>query len=119
MYNFEKTIAAGRSSELLPGLGHIRGRVLDIDRKGVPWCRVWIRETGKSVYSDFAGNFVMINIIPAFYTIIVDCDGYSPSVFPDLSIEAGDNSGHFFTLHALTDSPRIYSSRPDAMAVPA
>jgi len=86
---------------LYASLGHIRGKIVDIDGHGIDGCKVWIRENGQSAYSDDSGNFAMINIKPTFYTIVVECEGFSPFVITDLPIEPGDNPGHVFTIHTL------------------
>jgi len=66
-------------------LGHIRGKVVDIDGCGVGGCKMWIRENGQSAYSDAFGNFSMINIRPGLYTIIIECEVFlllSLPIFP-------------------------------------
>ena len=92
---------------LYASLGHIRGKIVDIDGNGIGGCKVWIRENGQSAYSDASGNFAMINIKPTLYTIVVECEGFSPFVITDLPIEPGDNPGHVFTIHSLAPA---YSS---------
>jgi hypothetical protein len=79
-------------------MGHIRGKVIDIDGIVIEGSKIWIRETGQSTYSDKYGNFVLINIQPALYTVVIEHDGYSLSVSPDLPILLGDNPGHLFVL---------------------
>jgi hypothetical protein len=104
---------------LYAALGHIRGRVADIDGCDIGGCKVWIRENGRSAYSDGSGNFTMINIKPALYTLVVECEGFSPFVIADLPIEPGDNPGHVFTIHSLVPvgkSRRLNSQ--DAMTIP-
>ena len=79
-------------------MGHIRGKIIDINGKEIEGSKIWIRETGQSTYSDRHGNFILINIPPALYTVIIEREGYSPSVSPDLPISLGDNPGHLFAL---------------------
>jgi hypothetical protein len=79
-------------------MGHIRGKITDINGKEIEESKIWIRETGQSTYSDKYGNFVMINIPPALYTVVIEHEGYSLSVSPDLPILLGDNPGHLFVL---------------------
>jgi hypothetical protein len=79
-------------------MGHIRGKIIDINGKEIEGSKIWIRETGQSTYSDKYGNFILINIPPALYTVIIEREGYSPSISPDLPVMIGDNPGHLFTL---------------------
>jgi len=81
-------------------LGHVRGRVTDMNGFGIKHCRVWIRETGRSTYTDANGSFVLINIVPAIYTFIAECEEYPQSVLTDISIEGGDNPGHLFLMYS-------------------
>ncbi len=83
-------------------MGHIRGKVVDCNGKVLPGCRIWLRETGQHAYSDNKGDFIMINIQPAIHTIVVEHKRYSPSIFPDVRIEAGDNPGFRFVMHPCT-----------------
>lgn len=80
-------------------MGHIRGKVIDINGKEIEGSKILIRETGQSVYSDKFGNFVLINVPPALYTVVVEHEDFSLSVTPDLPIFLGDNPGHLFTLY--------------------
>jgi hypothetical protein len=101
-------------------LGHIRGKVVDIDGCGVGGCKMWIRENGQSAYSDAFGNFSMINIRPGLYTIIIECEGFSPFVIADLPVEPGDNPGHLFTIHSLKPSGKLrHFNLPDPLMVTA
>jgi hypothetical protein len=79
-------------------MGHIRGKIVDINGKIVEGSKILIRETGQSIYSDKHGNFVLINIPPALYTVVIEHEGYAPSVMPDLPVLLGDNPGHVFVL---------------------
>lgn len=79
-------------------MGHIRGKVIDINGKEIEGSKIWIRETGQSTYSDKYGNFVMINIAPSLYTVVIEREGYSLSLTPDLPILLGDNPGHLFVM---------------------
>jgi hypothetical protein len=80
-------------------LGHIRGRVIDGDGQSIPGCKVWLRETEQHAYSDKNGDFVLINILPARYTVIVEHVYFSPRISPDIPIEVGDNPGLRFVMH--------------------
>ena len=91
-------------------MGHMRGKIVDIDGRGISGCRIWIRETGQQACADAHGNFVMINILPALYTIVVECLGYSLSVSPDIPIVIGDNPGFSAVMHALYPSRRMRNS---------
>jgi Carboxypeptidase regulatory-like domain len=95
---FDSDLSGGKSG-MDPRLGHLRGKVLDMDGIGVPHSRVWIRETGRCAYTDEKGNFVLINVPPAVYSLIAESEGYSQSVFTDLPVEAGDNPGHVFVMY--------------------
>jgi hypothetical protein len=81
-------------------MGHIRGKVIDLNNNGLFRCKIWIRETGQHTYSDKIGNFILINIAPAIHTIIVEHKGYSLSTYRDLPIKAGDNPDFRFVMHA-------------------
>jgi hypothetical protein len=85
-------------------MGHLRGKTLDIDDKTIQGCKIWIRETGHSAYSDENGNFILINIFPAIYTLIVEHEGFSPCIAPDVPIGLGDNPGFRFTMIPLQAS---------------
>jgi hypothetical protein len=80
-------------------MGHIRGKVVDKNGKQIHGCKIWIRETEQFAYSDMHGNFILINIRPARYTIIAEHMNYSMSISPDLPIAPGDNPGFRFVLH--------------------
>ena len=92
---FDSELAGGRSG-MDPRLGHLRGKVLDITGNSLENCRVWIRETGRCTYTDGCGNFVLINVPPAVYSLIAESEGYSQSVHTDVPVEPGDNPGHVF-----------------------
>jgi hypothetical protein len=62
-------------------LGHIRGKVVDMDEAGIGGCVIYIKGTNQVSATDKNGNFVLINIVPAVYTITVECRGYFPAVF--------------------------------------
>jgi|GEM_PF-2848416 hypothetical protein len=85
-------------SKMDPRFGHVRGRVLDITGAGLQNSRVWIRETGRCTYTDASGNFVLINVPPAVYSLVAESEGCSQSVYADVPIEAGDNPGHVFVM---------------------
>jgi|GEM_PF-1201153 hypothetical protein len=106
-------IPAVSRSEVFPRLldhtlGHIRGKVVDIDGRPIPECKIWIRETGKSTYSDEHGDFAMINIPPALYTVIVECEDYALCISPDLPVSLGDNPGLRFVMHLLQVPKGMY-----------
>jgi hypothetical protein len=86
-------------STLEQALGHLRGKVVACDNKVIIGCKIRIRETDQTVYSDNNGNFIMINIAPGLYSITAECTGYSPCIFSDASIYAGDNPGFRFVMH--------------------
>jgi hypothetical protein len=79
-------------------LGHIRGKVLDIDGNGVSRCRVWIRETGRGTCTDKDGNFVMINVAPAIYTLVAESEDHSLATLIDVPVITGDNPGFLFVM---------------------
>jgi hypothetical protein len=87
-----------RRQRMDPNLGHVRGKVLDMDGNAIRHSRVWIRETGQCTYSDDHGNFVLINVAPAVYSLIAESEGYSQSVSADIPVEGGDNPGHLFVM---------------------
>lgn len=96
--------------ELDHTMGHIRGKVIDIDGDAIEGSKIWIRETGQSTYSDRNGNFVLINIPPALYTVVIEHEGYSLSVMPDLPIFLGDNPGHLFVLCSCAIAMRLHKA---------
>jgi hypothetical protein len=79
-------------------MGHVRGKVVDNNGNPLEGSKIWIRETEHSTYSDRDGNFVLINITPALYTVVIEREGFSLSVTPDLPIFLGDNPGQLFVL---------------------
>jgi hypothetical protein len=85
-------------SGMNPVLGHIRGRVTDIDGYGISHGRIWIRETGRCTYTDSRGNYVLINVPPAICTLIAESEGYSQSTLVDIHVESGDNPGNNFIM---------------------
>jgi Carboxypeptidase regulatory-like domain len=93
------TDLSGGKSGMNPRLGHIRGRVLDMDGIGIRHSRVWIRENGRFTYTDENGNFVLINVVPALYSLIAESEGYSQAIFTDAPVESGDNPGYVFVMH--------------------
>ena len=93
----EDSMNEGKSG-MDPQLGHVRGKVFDMDDNGISHSRIWIRETGRSTYTDRQGNFVMINIVPAIYTLIAESEGFSQSVMPDMPVIVGDNPGFLFLM---------------------
>ena len=106
----EDSMNEGKSG-MDPQLGHVRGKVFDMDDNGISHSRIWIRETGRSTYTDRQGNFVMINIVPAIYTLIAESEGFSQSTIIDVPIECGDNPGRNFVMfptYARTRSDRPF-----------
>ena len=93
---------------LNPMLGHVRGKVLDMDGAGLRHSRVWIRETGLCTYTDEMGNFVLINVVPSICSLIAESEGYCRSVLTDVPVESGDNPGHVFVMY-----PQYARSRVD------
>jgi hypothetical protein len=91
--------AQGNAQTLNAAMGHIRGKVIDINKNGLFRSKIWIRETGQHTYSDKNGNFILINISPAIHTIVVEHKGCSLSTYPDLPIKAGDNPDFQFIMH--------------------
>jgi len=79
-------------------MGHIRGKITDMNGKEIQGSRVFIRETGHTTYSDKYGNFVLINIPPALYTLAIEHEEFSLSVTLDFPVLLGDNPGHIFVL---------------------
>ena len=82
-----------------PCLGHVRGRVVDLDGRGILNGRVWIRETGRSTYTDESGNFVLVNVPPAVYSLVAESEGYAQAVITDVPVEIGDNPGNLFVMY--------------------
>ena len=80
-------------------MGHIRGKITDINGKEIEGGRVFVRETGHTTYSDKYGNFVLINIPPSLYTLAIEHEEFSLSVTPDFPVLLGDNPGHLFVLY--------------------
>jgi hypothetical protein len=85
-------------SGMNPFLGHVRGRVMDMDGYGLMHSRIWVRETGRCTYTDSDGNYVLINVVPAIYSLVAESEGYSPATLVDVSIENGDNPGYNFVM---------------------
>jgi hypothetical protein len=72
---------------------------------------VWIRETGRCAYTDENGNFVLINVPPAVYSLIAESEGHAQSVFTDVPVEAGDNPGHIFVMYPQCARSRVERRR--------
>jgi hypothetical protein len=108
-FDSEDAMNEGKSG-MDPQLGHVRGKVLDMDGYGIRRGRVWIRETGRSTYTDRDGNFVIINVVPALYTLIAESEGYSQSTLIDVPVESGDNPGRNFVM--FPTYTRARSGRP-------
>jgi hypothetical protein len=96
-------------------LGHVRGRVIDMDGHGIANSRIWIRETGRSTYTDLHGNFILINLVPALYSVIAESEGYTQSLSVDIPVECGDNPGQLFMLYPVYNRVRL-GRRKGAMA---
>jgi hypothetical protein len=96
--NSEMQEKAGKLSGMDPRLGHIRGRVTDMDGNGLGHSRIWVRETGRSTRTDSRGNFVLINVVPAIYSLVAESEGYTQSTIIDVPIESGDNAGNNFVM---------------------
>jgi hypothetical protein len=96
-FDSEDSMNEGKSG-MDPQLGHVRGKVFDMDGYGIQHSRVWIRETGRSTYTDREGNFVIVNIVPALYTLIAESEGFSQSTLIDVPVESGDNPGRNFVM---------------------
>ena len=105
--NSEVQETAEKRSGMDPRLGHIRGRVMDMDGYGLGHSRIWVRETGRSTRTDSQGNFILINVIPAIYSLVAESEGYSPSTMVDVPIESGDNPGHNFVMFPNYNRMRI------------
>jgi hypothetical protein len=96
-FDSEDAMNEGKSG-MDPQLGHVRGKVFDIDGCEIRRCKVWIRETGRGTNTDREGNFVIVNIVPALYTLIAESEGFSQSTLIDVPIESGDNPGRNFVM---------------------
>ena len=96
--NSEMQETAEKRSGMDPRFGHVRGRVMDMDGNGLGHSRIWVRETGMSTRTDSYGNFVLINVLPAIYSLVAESEGYSPSTMVDVPVESGDNPGHNFVM---------------------
>lgn len=105
---FNKSFSNEHVMSLDHTMGHIRGKVTDLNGKEIEGSKIWIRETGQSTYSDKYGNFVMVNIPPALYTLVIEREGYSLSVTPDLPILLGDNPGHLFVLCTCATTEKLH-----------
>jgi hypothetical protein len=108
-----KELQSGVMRTLNDALGHIRGKVIDRSGRDLSGCTIWLQETGQFSYSDKKGNFVMVNIAPALYTIAIKHKGYFHIVLPDIPVEAGDNPGFRFIMHpcsAMTRSRENFQS---------
>jgi hypothetical protein len=84
-----------KTNTMDPLAGHIRGQVIDLDGDGVRNTRVSIHELDRFAYTDDKGNFSLINLPPALYTLIAESEGlYSRAIMPDVAVERGDNPGY-------------------------
>ena len=74
-----------------PSSGIISGTVVDADYGGtVPVALVSVVETGQSTTSDLNGRFVITNVEPSVYTLIVSAKFYKASRIEGLPVEEGD-----------------------------
>jgi Carboxypeptidase regulatory-like domain len=89
---------AEKLSGMSPRLGHVRGKVTDMDGNGLGHSRIWVRETGRSTRTDSHGNFILINVVPAIYSLVAESEGYTQATLIDVPIESGDNPGHNFVM---------------------
>lgn len=96
--NYESLVVGQGFSRMNNVLGHIRGKVTDIDGYGLKNSRIWVRETGLCAMSDACGNYVLINNKPGIYSLVAECQGYSRSEFVDAIVEQGDNPGFNFVM---------------------
>jgi hypothetical protein len=113
--NTESQETAEKSSVMGPRMGHVRGRVRDIDGYGLGHSRIWVRETGQNTLSDAKGNFVLINMLPGVYSLIAESEGYCRSTLIDVTVESGDNPGHNFVMFPAYNGRRI-APGPGALA---
>jgi hypothetical protein len=98
-------------SGMNPRLGHLRGRVTDMDGYGLGHSRIWIRETGRNTYTDSQGNYVLINVLPGVYSLIAEGEGFSPSTLIDVPVESGDNPGNNFVMFPSYNRTRLGRAR--------
>jgi protocatechuate 3,4-dioxygenase beta subunit len=90
-----------------PQRGHVRGRVVDMDGNGLGHSRIWVRETGLSTRTDEKGNYALVNVLPAIYSLVAESEGYSPSTIVDIPVEKGDNPGYNFVMFPNYNRQRI------------
>lgn len=61
-----------------PGMGAIRGRVVNAENEILPGASIFIEELKTGVTSDANGFYNFSNIKPGSYNIIISYVGYSP-----------------------------------------
>jgi hypothetical protein len=86
---------------LAHAMGHLRGKSVTTAGKPLAGCSVSIQETGDSVQSDDNGDFVMINLKPASYTLLAKRPGYYRCVLHGVRIREGDNPGLRMLMHPI------------------
>lgn len=106
--NSELPGTAEKRSVMDPRMGHVRGRVTDMDGYGLEHSRICVRETGQSTYTDAKGNFVLINVLPAVYSLMAESEGYSQSALSHVPIESGDNPDRNFVMFPAYKRRRIF-----------
>jgi|GEM_PF-1893972 hypothetical protein len=109
--NSELQKTAEKRSVMDPRLGHVRGRVTDMDGHGLGHSRIWVRETGQNTLSDAQGSFVLINVLPAVYSLIAESEGYSQATLIDVPVFNGNNPGCNFILFPTYNRRRIVRGR--------
>ena len=108
--DYEDRMDAAKSG-IDPRLGHVRGRVTDVAGYGLGHSRIWVRETGQNTYTDPEGNYVLINVLPAIYSLVAESEGYSPSTIIDVPVESGDNPANNFVMFPSYNRTRIGRAR--------
>lgn len=77
----------------IEGAGVVRGTVYDVDfGSPLPGARVSIAETGTEITATQEGNYVINNIPPGAYTLVIKKDGYAQFVKPNVVVSSGQMS---------------------------
>ncbi len=82
-------------------LSKIEGRVIDTDTKeGIPLCNVYLSGTSYGMLTDTDGRFIIKNLPPGEYTLVVSHIGYS-NVVKTVSLLEGDKDIGLISLKEL------------------
>ena len=67
--------------------GVIKGKVIDAStREAIPFANVMIQGTTSGATSDIDGNYILSNLQPGIYTLVVSFVGYENQTIPEISV---------------------------------